>query len=176
MNRSISIVPACLIVLCGCARTPTTDSSATLGARSTGQDTYNRLLEVQVSDFAGTYQVGAPIPVTVRISNLGPQESRDADVPSKHPTAQLFPHLTVWIEQNSKVRSEQMALPIENRIRIKQTETFERQVDLSKAKILSTPGEYEVSIGHENGFISDLGDWTGTLRSRAQTIVTKKKE
>ncbi len=176
MKRPVSIVINCLIVLCGCARAPTSNSPAARSARSTGQDTYDRLLEVQVSDLSKVYQVSSPILATVWITNLGPQQPRDADVPSKHPQAQLFPHLTVWVHQDSKLTSERMALPIENRIRIKQGETFERQVDLSTFTILSTPGEYEVSIGHENDLITDLGDWTGRLRSRSQTIVIKAKE
>jgi hypothetical protein len=160
----------------GCARTSTDNRSTpggTQSVRSIGQDTYNRLLEVQVSDLAHKYQV---IPITVQITNLEPQEPPDADVPSKHPTAQLFPHFAVWIEENSKLMTERITLPIENRIWFKQDETFERSVDLSTVEILSAPGEYVVSIGHENDVITDLGDWTGTLRSRSQTIVIKEKE
>ncbi|MCP4610625.1 MAG: tetratricopeptide repeat protein [Planctomycetes bacterium] len=44
MDRSISIVITCLIVLCGCARTPTSNSPAARNARSTGQH-FNHVIE-----------------------------------------------------------------------------------------------------------------------------------
>lgn len=173
MNRLTIIALACVTAV-GCATAPDSRiglERGTAPSRSTGFDTYNRVLEVRVSDLAKRYRLGSPIPITVRITNLGPRDSGDSDIPSKHPTAQLFPHLTVWVEKDGRVLSERFPLPIENRIRIKKGQTFERTVDLSLVRLLSTAGKYLVSVGHWNGAITDLGDWTGTLRSRSQAIV-----
>lgn len=173
MNRLVIIAAACVAAI-GCATAPNGHVGVARGtatARSTGLDTYNRVLEVWVSNLAKRYRLGSPIPITVRITNLGPRDSRDSDIPSKHPTAQLFPHLTVWVEKDGKVLSERLPLPIENRIRIKKGEIFERSVDLSEVRLLSTAGKYLVSVGHWNYFVTDIGDWTGTLRSRSQPIV-----
>lgn len=181
MRNKQLFVSVTLLVLIGCAKKPSgqapTDkpTEASRIGISSGYDTYNRVLEIQVSDLASTYLVGSPIPITVQIKNLGPKQS-DSEVQSVHPGAQLFPFLTVWVEQNSKLTTESINLPIENRIWIKQGETFERSVDLSNVKALSSPGQYNISIGHENYAITDIGDWTGTLRSRSQKIKIVEKE
>jgi len=178
-NRSVIAIVACLAIL-GCVGEPPSESrplsvepNKAEIALSTGEDDYNRVLGISVTDLEGAYSVGSKIPITVRITDRG---AADANQSSKYPTAQLFPHLTVWIEKNSELTTDRIPLPIENRIWIKRGETFEREIDLSRVKSLSVPGEYEVSIGHENWTVKDLGDWTGTLRSRSQTIVIKNRE
>jgi len=170
------------LTLLGCAEiqpekgaAPAVTPSEPATALSTGEDTYKRVLEIAVSDLDSTYQAGSPIPITVQIKNHGPKGLSNSAQPG-HPTAQLFPHLTVWVEKDDKLSSEQLPLPIENRILIKQGQTFEYSVDLAKVRLLSAPGKYLVSVGHWNSLITDIGDWTGTLRSRSQTIVVEKNE
>lgn len=143
-------------------------------ALSTGQDDYKRVLSIAVSDLASEYKLGESIPITVKITNLG-SKGGDTAVRSAHATAQLFPHLTVWVEKDGQVSVERLSLRIENRIWIKQGQSFERIVDLSHVPALSFPGEYIVSIGHQNSIIKDYGDWTGTLRSRRQKIRINRK-
>ena len=134
---------------------------------SEGQDDYSRVLEVGMTDLEASYFVGSEIPVTIRIKNHGPPKT---NLPPRHPHAQLRPHLTVWVECDSKITSERFPLPIENRIWIKQEEMFEYTIDLSELKSFANPGEYDVAIGHQNWLVTDLGDWTGTLRSKTQTV------
>lgn len=181
MRNKAIIVISVFLTIAGCVKNPSLEPSTNISheashvEKSTGDDTYDRILEIQVSNLDSTYQVGSPIPITIQIKNLGPKQS-GSETQSVHPGAQLFPFITVWVEQNSKLTTENISLPIENRIWIKQGETFERSVDLSKIEALSSPGEYHVSIGHENGDIKDLGDWTGILRSRSQRInIVEKK-
>lgn len=181
MKKNTIVLVACLTLL-GCAETqpengavPSVTPNERATALSTGEDTYKRVLEIAVSDLDSTYRVGSPIRVTVQIKNHGPKGPGTSTHPA-HPTAQLFPHLTVWVEKDAKLSSEQLSLPIENRILIKQGETFEYSVDLAKVRLLSAPAKYLVSVGHWNDMITDLGDWTGTLRSRSQTIVIEKNE
>lgn len=170
------------LTLLGCAKNrpengaaPAVSLNEPATALSTGEDTYKRVLEIAVSDLDSTYRAGSPIPITVQIKNHGPKGLRTSAQPG-HPTAQLFPHLTVWVEKDDKLSFEQLPLPIENRILIKQGRTFEYSVDLAKVRLLSAPGKYLVSVGHWNSLITDIGDWTGTLRSRSQTIVVEKNE
>jgi hypothetical protein len=181
MKKNTIVLVACLTLL-GCAETqpengaaPSVTPNERATTLSTGEDTYKRVLEIAVSDLDSTYQVGSPIRITVQIKNHGPK-GPGTNAQPRHPTAQLFPHLTVWVEKDAKLSSEQLPLPIENRIWIKQGETFEHSVDLAKVRLLSAPGKYLVSVGHWNYMITDLGDWTGTLRSRSQTIVVEKNE
>ncbi len=181
MKKNTILLVASLTPL-GCAKSrpengaaPAVTPNKPATALSTGEDTYKRVLEIVVSDLDSTYRAGSPIRITVQIKNHGPKGLRTSAQPG-HPTAQLFPHLTVWVEKDDKLSSEQLPLPIENRILIKQGETFEYSVDLAKVRLLSDLGKYLVSIGHRNDLIGDLGDWTGTLRSRSQTIVVEKNE
>jgi hypothetical protein len=181
MKKNTIVLVACLTLL-GCAETqlengapPSVTPNERATALSTGEDTYKRVLEIAVSDLDSTYPVGSPIRITVQIKNHGPK-GPGTSTHSVHPTAQLFPHLTVWVEKDAKLSLEQLSLPIENRILIKQGETFEHSVDLAKVRLLSTPAKYLVSVGHWNDMVTDIGDWTGTLRSRSQTIVVEKKE
>jgi len=181
MKKNTIFLVASLTLL-GCAQiqpengaAPAVTPNEPATALSTGEDTYKRVLEIAVSDLDSTYRAGSPIRITVQIKNHGPKGPGTGAQP-RHPTAQLFPHLTVWVEKDNKLSSEQISLPIENRILIKQGETFEHSVDLAKVRLLSAPGKYLVSVGHWNGLITDIGDWTGTLRSRSQTIVVEKNE
>lgn len=134
-------------------------------------DSYRRVLSIRVSDLAEEYVVNEPIPITVCIKNHH-QELHENDEDPGHPQAQLFPFLTVWVEKSPdrKPWSQGIDLPIENRIWIRPCDTFTYTVDLSGVKRLSQPGTYTVSIGHRNSMVLDMGDWTGILRSRNQTI------
>ena len=169
MNYWNFIAATTCLAISGCAIELATgtrqfaESTVKAGANlSVGEDSYNRALGVSITDLQPTYIAGSKIAATVRIKNHGPPKT---DPPPKHPQVQLFPHLTLWIKQNSNLTTERIRLPIENRIRIKQGETFERTIDLSEMDVLTTPGEYHVAIGHENWVTTDLGDWTGTLRT-----------
>ena len=127
------------------------------------------LLRVWVSDLKPVYTLGKSIPLTVRIrARRNPEGTDRADR-----GAQLFPFLTVWVESESGLKIEQIALPIENRLHIKVGETFERRIDLARAQALKEPGTYEASVGHQNGLVKDIGDWLGTLRSRSQSVQVK---
>jgi len=137
-------------------------------------DDYYRILSITVSDLASGYRTGSSIPVIVRITNHGPWRS-SRNIKRGHPTAQLFPHLNLWVERDSKFESERIVLPIENRITIKKGETFEYTVDLGSSNLLATPGEYSVSLGHWNFKITDPEDWMGKLRSRSQSIKIMEK-
>ncbi len=172
MRNKLIIIFATFMFLIGCTKDA---SQVSLTRISTGDDTYNQILEIQVSNLKSTYLIDSPIPITIKIKNLGPKQT-DTGTEFVDPDAQLFPYLTVWIEQDSNLKIEQINLPIENRVLIKQSETFEYYVDLSKVKALSLPGQYDVSIGHKNDIITDIGDWTGTLRSRSQKIKIIKKQ
>jgi hypothetical protein len=138
---------------------------------STGQDMFRRVLALKVSDLEKEYRVGAPILITLDIINYAQELDQDGKKPG-HPGAQLFPFITVWVKDSTsgKEVSSNVKLPIENRIHIKPGETFTHTIDLSKLKELSKPGLYDVSVGHWNFITKDIGDWTGTLRSRPQTI------
>lgn len=138
-----------------------------------GEDGYHRILGVRLNQLKTSYIVGSKIPATIHIKNHGPPKTGQ---PPEHPDAQLFPHVTVWVKQGSKFVPESIRLPILNRILIKHGATFKRTIDLSKLKVFAKPGEYKVAVGHENGVVTDLGDWTGTLRTRPKTIVIKPKK
>lgn len=115
-------------------------------------------LRCKVSALTGTHLVGEPIPVTVSIENLG--------VPDRpHGGAQLFPHIDLWIKRAGWEKHVNIKLDIKNRLSIRKNDTFSHSIDLSKIADLTVPGEYAVSGGHSNGFVTDIGDWTGTVRS-----------
>jgi len=172
MSRVIAFgfVAGVSVAMCGCGNQAQTRSQPDVPKvdLSTGKDTYGRVLGISVSDIGGTYRFGSQIPITVRITNCTPAKA-------EHPRAQLFPHLTVWVKLNQTLTTDKIKLPIENRIGINPGETFVQSVDLSLVSLFSAPGKYDVSIGHENGDIEDIGDWTGTLRSRTQSIEIKNK-
>ncbi len=140
-------------------------------AFSTGLDSYKRVLALTVTDLDEEYAVGAPILITLDIINYAQELDEDGSKPG-HPQAQLFPFITVWVKDSTsgKETGAKIKLPIENRIWIEPGETFTHTMDLSKAETLEKPGLYDVSVGHRNGMVLDMGDWTGTLRSRPQTI------
>jgi hypothetical protein len=138
---------------------------------STGQDMYRRVLALTVTDLEKEYTVGAPILITLDIINYAQELAQDGRKPG-HPKAQLFPHLTVWVKDSTsgKETSSNIKLPFESQFHIEPGETFTHTIDLSKVKTLAQPGLYDVSVCHRNGIVLDIGDWTGTLRSRPQTI------
>ena len=115
-------------------------------------------LRCKVSALTGTHLVGEPIPVTFTIENLG--------VPDRpHGGAQLFPHIDLWIKRAGWEKHVNIKLDIKNRLFIRKNDTFSHSIDLSKIANLTVPGEYAISGGHSNGFVKDIGDWTGTVRS-----------
>lgn len=125
---------------------------------STGRDDYDRTLLIRTNDFSGSYGEGGPIPVRVEIRWPGASQG-----------VQLFPHLTVWVEHGGRLRTENVPLAIPNRLLIREGQTWRHEFDLARAVKLQ-PGVQSVSVGHENFIVTDLGDWTGTLRSRAQVV------
>ena len=138
---------------------------------STGDDSYERVLSIKVSEFEKNYKVGKTIPVTVHITNHGPKPGSEG----KHPTAQLFPVLTMWVEVDGKTQSVQIKLPIKNRLLIKKGAAFTHTVDLSNVSLLKKAGRYTVSLGQFSFVSTDLGDWTGVLRSREQRINIRQR-
>jgi hypothetical protein len=127
---------------------------------STNDDDYERVLGIRTNMFGGTYTVDQPIPVSVEIFNFGPKGGE-----SKHPTAQLFPHLDVVIELDGNKSHHTIPLDIENRLWIDKGEKFDKVFDLKDVVPLDDPGEYRISLGHLEYVVLDLGDWTGTLMS-----------
>lgn len=171
-----TILLLCPILLGGCVTTqltgdaPQPDNEAATGwSMSTGRDDYARIIGVRTNQFGGVYADDQPIAVSVEIRNFGPV---DPDGP--HPEAQLFPHLDAWIEVGGRSFHHPIPLGIENRLWIEKGDTFVNLVDLKKVLPLDTSGEYRISLGHENHFVSDLGDWTGSLRSPDLTVVIKR--
>jgi hypothetical protein len=138
---------------------------------STGEDMYRRVLALKVSDLEGECKVGAPILISLDIINYAQELDQDGKKPG-HPSAQLFPHLTVWVKDSTsgKEVSSNIKLPFESQFHIKPGEAFTHTIDLSKVETLTKPGLYDVSVGHSNFMVLDMGDWTGMLRSRPQTI------
>jgi hypothetical protein len=168
-----SILFLCLIVLVGCSTTQLAevapqpdDDAATSWIMSTGRDDYARILGLRTNQFGGVYAEDQPIPVSVEIRNYGPV---DPDGP--HPEAQLFPHLDAWIEVEGLRYHRTIPLGIKNRLWIKKGETFVKLIDLNEVLKLEASREYQISVGHLGGFVSDLGDWLGTLRSPDFTVV-----
>jgi hypothetical protein len=165
-----SVCALAVLPLVAFAEEPAQDSAREAPSgwrRSTGNDDYHRLLEVRTNDFGGVYEAGQPIPVAVEIRNLGPQDQE-----KKHPDAQLFPHLDVWVhsESGKVLLHKRYDTKIENRIRIDVGEKFVALLDVREVLELSMTGEYRISVGHENGFVFDLGDWGGTLVSHPRIV------
>lgn len=147
------------ILLPGAAPRP--DDAGPVGwTKSTGRDDYQRTLGIRTNRFGGVYAADQPIAVSVEICNFGPE-----DAGSVHPSAQLFPHLDAWIEVGGKKSHHLIPLDIENRVQIKKGAKFVRLLDLRRVIPLDEPGEYRISLGQDNSFVTDLGDWTGSLRS-----------
>lgn len=117
-----------------------------------------RGLRCKVGVRTGTYWVAEPIATTITIENLGTPDSADG-------RAQLFPHLDLWVRRAGWEKHVTVHLNIKNRLCIKKGEKFTHSLDLSETVDLDVPGEYAVSAGHSNYIVTDLGDWTGTVRS-----------
>ncbi len=125
---------------------------------STRRDDDDRTLLIRTNDFSGSYAQGEPIPVRVEIR-----------WPGTGRFAQLFPHLTVWIEYAGRLRSENVPLAIPNRLLIGEGQTWRHEFNLAQAVKLA-PGVQRVSVGHENYLVTDSSDWTGMLRSPAWAV------
>ena len=134
--------------------------------RSTEPDAH-RPLEIRTNDFSGVYEVGQPIPVAVEIRNPKPPEGEQG-----YPFAALQPWLDVWVRSASgEVLSHKQFDPkIENRIVIDAGEAFVVLLDVREALDLKLTGEYRISVGHDNLFVSSIGDWTGTLASHERIV------
>ncbi len=136
------------------------DAEPPAWTRSTGRDDYRRTLGVRTNRFGGAYAAEQPIPVSIEVRNFGPKDAGSVD-----PSAQLFPHLDAWVEAGGGRSYHSIPLGIENRLVIKKGETFAKVFDLRRVLPLDEPGEYRITLGHENRSITDLGDWTGSLWS-----------
>jgi len=170
MKRSLLfLVAVCLLCVGGWflpAAEPTSGNAEAVGwNQSTRRDDYRRRLGIRTNQFGGVYAADQPIAVSIEIRNFGP-----ADPQGAHPRAQLFPHLDAWIEVGGKTSYHMIPLEFENRLWIEQGEKFVRLLDLRSVIPLDEPGEYRISLGHENAFITDLGDWTGSLRSEEHVV------
>ena len=115
-------------------------------------------LQCKISVCTGAYSVSEPISATIRIKNFGVPGVSDG-------TAQLFPHLDLWIRRAGWQKHVIVNLEIKNRLRIKKDEEFARSLDLSKEVDLTVPGEYAFCAGHANFIGTDIGDWVGLVRS-----------
>jgi len=97
---------------------------------------------------------GEPMPVRLDIECVGTEEGHDG--------AQLFPHVCFWLDG----RPERIPLPVENRVKILKGKIYSRHFDLKEIFAeIEKPGKYALAGGHSNDLVTDIGDWTGDLRS-----------
>lgn len=115
-------------------------------------------LRCKISVSTGAYSVAEPISATIRIKNLGVPEVSNG-------TAQLFPHLDLWIRRAGWQKHVIVNLDIKNRLLIKKGGECAHSLDLSKEVDLTVPGEYAFCAGHANFSGTDIGDWVGLVRS-----------
>ena len=141
-------------------------------AFSTGEGSNRRILALTVTDLEKEYTVGAPILITLEITNYAVKLDMHGRMPV-YLGVRLSPHLSVWIREKGtffkEVRSK-IDLPRGSRVMIGPDETSVHTIDLSVVDQLRVPGLYDISVGHDNSITLDWLYWEGTLRSRLQTI------
>ena len=115
------------------------------------------------------FVVGQPVPARLEIECV---EGYVEGYAGYHQRSQLFPHVDVWWDAGPDwgkrpLRGVTVKLPIENRLIIRQGETFKHEFDLAKVLSIKAPDRYRVMAGHDNAGSKDIGDWTGDVRSEA---------